>query len=384
MMAARRQILLPVVLPLLLAGLLAQAVLPLLRLVMTYQVLDQGMGPQVVALLSAVFSLLPIFFSVAIGRFNDTGAIALSPVFGAVAMMAGCLMMYLPPGLPVLLVVSATLGLANTLFVSSLQMIAASSSSRAHRDSVLGNYMVAMSLGQALGPMFIGLTTDPFWLYLTPVLGSVVVLVATLALLRAVPRRKGKTSGVRIPLSRIAATRGLPWIILTGSICVTALDLLLAFMPVLGEMRGWPPATVGLLLGVRAAGSMLSRLMFGRAVRWLGRMRLMLLSTGLAGIGLVTLALPLPLWLGIAAMSGVGVGLGIALTSSVALTMQIAPPSARGTALSLRLTANRLAQFCLPLLAGLAVVPLGGGGIFALTGLVLLAAPLARPRGLSG
>lgn len=83
-------------------------------------------------------------------------------------------------------------------------------------------------------------------------------------------------------------------------------------------------------------------------------------------------------------MAATGFGLGITLTSSVALTKSIAPPRARGTALSMRMTAIRLAQFAIALAAGLAVTPLGAGGTFALSGKVILGALIARPRNLLG
>lgn len=379
-MKARRQILTPVILPLLMAGLLVQAVVPLMRISVTYEALGQGMGAQVIGLLAAVFSVLPVFLSVPIGRFNDRGAAAWAAVLGTLAVLAGCLVLWLLPAtLPSLLVATAVLGIGQTLCVSSMQLIAMIASSRAHRDSILGNYMVAMSLGQAIGPLFVGLTA---WIYPVAATAALCSLAAALILVRVVPGRKTDRAAERIPLSRIAATRGLPWIILTGSICVTALDLLLAFMPVLGEARGLAPATVGLLLSLRAVASMLSRLMFGPAVRRFGRMRLTLGCVVLSGAGLLMLALPLPTAVLGVALFVTGFGLGITLTSTIALTMQIAPAGARGTALSLRLTANRLAQFGVPLLAGLIVAPLGAGGIFALTGAILLTSPLARPRGL--
>ena len=83
-------------------------------------------------------------------------------------------------------------------------------------------------------------------------------------------------------------------------------------------------------------------------------------------------------------MVATGLGLGIALTCSVALTMEIAPPRARGTALSIRMTAIRLAQFVLPLGAGLVVAPMGAGGIFALSGIAILGAAGLRPGGIAG
>ena len=119
-----------------------------------------------------------------------------------------------------------------------------------HRDAILGNYMVAMALGQAIGPLFVGLPMEGSWVLVIPVVGAVCLLVAAVALLRVVPLRKRNGNGNAIPLRQIALTRGLPWIVLTGSVCVTAQDLLLAFMPVLGEERGIAPAAIGLLLSL--------------------------------------------------------------------------------------------------------------------------------------
>ena len=326
-----------------------------------------------------MFSLLPIFLTVQIGRLNDRGYAEWSALLGAVTLVAGALILWrVPVGLGVLLAVTAILGVALTLLVSSLQLIAMISSSRAHRDSILGNYMVAMSLGQAIGPLFLGLGD---WVFPIAMAGALLTLATSMLLLRATPKRRRTAGAKKIPLSSIAATRGLPWIILTGALCVTALDLMLAFLPVLGEARGLAPATVGILLSVRALASMASRVFFGQAVRRFGRMRLMRVSVIVAGAAILTLALPVPLWVMAISLCGAGFGLGIALTSTIALTVEIAPSDVRGTALSLRLTANRLSQFGLPLLAGLVVGLMGAGGIFALTGGALLLAILSRPRG---
>jgi MFS family permease len=99
---------------------------------------------------------------------------------------------------------------------------------------------------------------------------------------------------------------------------------------------------VGLLLTARAGAAMVARLLFGQAVSRLGPMRLSLLSAGLGGGAMLVMALPLlPVPALGAAMMATGFGLGIALTCSISLTMEIAPPGARGTALSIRMTAIR-------------------------------------------
>ena len=377
----RKLILTPVLVPLLATGLLVQGMVPVVRVQIVYEALDQDMSAQIVAFLSTVFALLPVFLAVPMGRFNDRGSPPSATFLGGLALMAATALLWgLPPSLPVLIAASAILGVGQMLCISSLQVVVSICSSRAHKDAVLGNYMVATSLGHALGPLFVGLKEG---IYPLAIGAAALIIGAAVLLIRAMPMRRLSEDARKVPLAEIARTEGLPWIVVTGAICVTALDLLLVFMPILGEARGLAPATVGFLLSLRAFASMLSRVIFGWAVRRFRRMQVMLVSVTVSGLGLVLLMLPLSTPLLAATLLLIGFGIGIAITSTIALTMRIAPPTARGTALSLRLTANKVAQVGFPLLAGLLVGPLGVGGIFALIGASLLAAPLAHPRRLT-
>lgn len=377
MSRARRQILTPIVLPVMAAGLLVQATVPLARVLSTYAALGLGHGPWVAGLLTAAFAILPIFLTVLLGRHNDRGGAGTSLVTGAAAILSGCMVLWaLPPSLPSLLVATALLGIGQTLILASTQLLISRSSSREHRDAMLGNYMVAVSLGQGLGPMLLGTGGG----FILPVIGAAALAGTVILLLRVRPARRVRPPDVEIPLSRIAATQRLPWLIVLGSICVASQDLILAFLPVLGEERGIAPAVIGVLLGLRAAGAMVSRMFFSRLVRRFGRMPVAVASSLAGGTGMMALGLPLPVWGLAAALALAGFGLGLALTSTVALTLVIAPPAARGTALSLRLTANRIAQFSIPLLAGLVANPLGAAGVLALAGMVLMGTAFAPSR----
>lgn len=378
-MTARRQILIPIVLPIMAAGLLVQSTIPLARILTTYAALDLGFGPQVVGLLSAAFAILPIFLTVLLGRVNDRGGAAASATAGSIAILAGCLALWLvPASLASLLIATTTLGIGQTLVLASMQLMISRSSSRVHRDAMLGNYMVAISLGQAMGPLFIGSGAG----FIVPVAGAALLLLAVAALLRARPRRKAHSVAVEIPLSQIAATRGLPWLIVLGSICVASQDLILAFLPVLGAERGIPPAVIGVLLSIRAVAAMLSRIVFSWMVRRHGRMSVTIFASAIGGIGLLALGFPLPVWSLALGLALTGFGVGMALISTVALTLVIAPPAARGTALSLRLTANRIAQFAISLLTGLVIAPLGAAGVLAVAGAALTCAAVSAPRGI--
>lgn len=364
------------------AGLLVQATVPLARVLTTYAALDIGLGPKTVGLLSAMFAILPVFLSVVVGRFNDRGGARTSALAGGVCILAGAAILCLAaPSLPVLMGATAVLGIGQTLVLAAMQLMISRSSSRTHRDAMLGNYMVAISMGQAIGPLFLGWGGNRL---AVPFVGAA-LLVVTLAILWFIaPRpRAGKTPAEKIPLSTIASTRGLPWVIVTGSICVASQDLVLAFVPLLGEERGISPAMIGGLLSLRAAAAMVSRVFFSRAVHRFGRGPVMTWSLIAGGAGLILLGLPMPIWGMALCMIAVGFGIGVALTSTVASTLMIAPPSARGTSLSLRLTANRLAQFCIPLVATLIVAPLGAAGVLAVSGIALCGAVSCKPRNLA-
>ena len=376
----KRQILGPVIVPIMAAGLLVQAAVPLARIQTTYATLDLGLGAQAIAFLPAAFAILPVFLTVALGRINDRGGARITVLAGGLSILvATAMLMLMPPSFAMLLLGTSILGIGQTLVLAALQLMISRSSSVAHRDAMLGNYMVAISLGQAIGPLFVGGTGGRF---VIPFIGAALLMVAVLVLFRLAPKKRRAAVGTPIPLSHIASTRGLPWLIVIGSICVASQDLVLAFLPVLGSERGIEPATIGLLLTLRAIAAVVSRIFFSHAVARFGRMRVMLGASAIGGLGLLILGLPLPLWGLAVAMITTGFGVGIALTSTVALTLVVAPPAASGTALSLRLTANRIAQFTIPLGAGVVVGPFGAAGVLAVSGAVLLAITTLRPTAL--
>lgn len=382
----RKQIIGPVIIPLLLSGLLIQALVPMVRILTSYRALDEGHGSGMIGLLSAAFSLLPVLLTVALGRMNDRGGVGQVILVGSFGVLGACLVFWLGPvSLGTLFAASALLGMGQAAVMAGLQVAILHASTRAHRDALLGNYMVALSLGQAIGPLITGFGQDFADIAAVPVVAAALLLLAAGLVVRTLPRPRAAGDRPVATLNDIAATRGLWWIVIFGSLCVAAQDLLLAFLPVYGTERGLSPATVGLLLTARAGAAMVARLLFGQAVSRLGPMRLSLLSAGLGGGAMLVMALPLlPVPALGAAMMATGFGLGIALTCSISLTMEIAPPGARGTALSIRMTAIRLAQFMLPLGAGLVVAPLGAAGILALSGVAIIGAGGLRPSGMTG
>ena len=65
----------------------------------------------------------------------------------------------------------------------------------------------------------------------------------------------------------------------------------------------------------------------------------------------------------------IGVGLGIASTLTLSGIVEVAPVEARGTAMTLRITGNRIGLVCMPIVAGLVAAATGAAGILFLTAL---------------
>ena len=150
--------------------------------------------------------------------------------------------------------------------------------------------------------------------------------------------------------------------------------MLTAFLPVLGSRRGIPPAVVAGLLGLRAATSILSRLLIPWMVGRLGRIKL--LAASAAGSALLTAALPLAGDIAVLGLLLAAAGfLGIGQPLTMSMVVQAVPEGTRGTALAIRLTGNRFRRVATPATAGLVAGAAGvSAAFFMLGGLLGLAA----------
>ena len=85
-----------------------------------------------------------------------------------------------------------------------------------------------------------------------------------------------------------------------------------------------------------------------------------------------TIALPSPLWVLFPALAVCGIGLGISATLTLSGVVDLAPPTARATAMSLRLTGNRLGQMVIPFGPSLVATATGTAGVFVILAATLL------------
>ena len=171
--------------------------------------------------------------------------------------------------------------------------------------------------------------------------------------------------------------RGFAALMVSSVVTITALDLLVIYLPVLGTEREIDSNHIGLLLTVRSIAALVSRMFYTRMIFAVGRMPLTLASMLASAVTFLLLAIPLGLPSMYAVVTALGLAMGIASTLTISSVVHLAPSDACGTALTLRMTGNRIGQVVFPALAGLVAAATGVAGILLVLGVGLAASGIA-------
>ncbi len=360
-----------------LAGALTQTALNLLRPITSYKLIALGAGPLTIGITTAAYAVLPLLTALWLGRLSDRlSSLRLMLGAGVALLVIGGIGLAVLPSVLGIAAASAVLGLGHLAFTIAGQTSIARIAPDSRLDAGFGWFTASYSVGQMVGPLLGGALVGS-----QAVTGSADGLArielalwvgAGLALAAMVPvvlrsssgaMRPGRSDDDGAPKASILSVMRTPGVTpqMAASLGLLAmLDILTAFLPLVGEQAGVAPVVVGVLLAIRGGASILSRVVLPRLVVRFSRSGLLTASLlGSAG----ALAIP-PLvmehvWLAavLLAIGGFFLGLGQPLTMSMITTA--VPASWRGSALAVRLMANRLGQVGMPLIAGAVAAPLG-------------------------
>jgi MFS family permease len=170
--------------------------------------------------------------------------------------------------------------------------------------------------------------------------------------------------------------------ILASFVVIFTLGARTTFFPVYVRGLDFSATSIGVLLSVRAAVTLATRLLMRRILILCGgRFPSLLISmTGLAfGVGLTPFCRDAASLMGLSVL--VGVGVGVALPLSMAAVTDGVRPEDRGLAMGVRLSGNRLAQLLNPLLFGLLIHGFGISAAFWVGGCCSWPAPLPSTSG---
>lgn len=354
-----------------------------IRPLISYQALAFGASPTELGLITASFSVLSLAAGIPLGRGVDRWREVYFVAAGTSLIALVALLLIAPFGLVALGICSAALGLGHLSTVVGAQTLIAKGSDLTRRDRRFAAFTIFNSLGQLLGPAVTGLLIGNITatgsasagsdgipnahrvLLTAALVGLVVVLVAISLVLRPATlalRPVGVTTPAKATLRAVMGIPSMPTAMLSSLTVLSSIDILAAYLPAYGEEHGISVRTVGLLLAVHGVATMVSRIGMLWLIATFTRRRLLAGSMLMSALGLVSIPLLGPGWMLFVAMAVIGFGLGLGQPVTLAWVAAQAPREVRGTAMSIRLTGNRLGQTAIPPVVGTVA---GAGGLAA-------------------
>ncbi|MEX3565674.1 MFS transporter [Micrococcus endophyticus] len=414
---------------------LTQTALNLARPVTSYRLLALDAPEAAVGWATAAYALLPLLGALWMGRATDRLPSAVPLVAaGALTMGAGGAGLALATSAPAVYATSAVLGVGHLAFTIAGQAAIARRAGPGLLDAGFGWFTAAFSVGQMAGPLLAGplladgATVEATGLALWVSAGIAAAGILPVLLVPGARPRPGERGGAVEPgagpgdaaetahasaprggetadaaappgeattpepaagrhggrpsLARILRVPGVAPQLLASVALLAMVDILSAFLPVVGEHYGVSPAHVGVLLAVRGAGSLLSRALLPLLRRRWSREGLvrtaLLFSAAAIGVAPLGLAEPAWGWVAVVAMAAGGFTLGLGQPLTMSLVTQAVPAGWRSSALAVRLMGNRAGQVVLPATAGLLAAPLGPAAAVWFACAVLAASGLER------
>jgi MFS family permease len=378
----------------LLTGFVAnQASVNLIRPVVSYKALAMGVEPASLGLLSAIYSLAPLAITFRIGRLVDRYGEMPFIVGGTIAMAVGSVGIAVVDSPAWLYVWLALLGVGQIVAVVAVQGMVARGHDESGYDRRFAAFSLSASIGQGIGPAVGGVLVGSgsigeinFALFAGAAIGLLVLPAAALvrAPMGSRPAAKDAESGGGVSLLEMLRTPGILRAILVSTTILSSIDILIFYLPALGEERSWPASLVGGLLALRAVSTVAIRAGLPILVARYGRGNLLKGSMAVSAVALMAIPFIHDVPVLVALMVALGAGLGIGQPLTMAWVATIAAPGTRATALAVRLMGNRVGQVALPVAAGAVAAFAGAAGVLGVTGLIVAASLAGVYGGLGG
>ena len=364
-------------------GVLVQIITGMVRVTTSYRIVELQLDVIWYGIIPATFALFPIFLAVSVGRFIDRNHDAHAAMIGSGMMLGAVVGLRFADSPFTIMPYTALFGVGHLFLMASHQMLCVRAAGDHNRDSVFGNFLMMTGIGQGLGPFIVGWVggearvPDTGFLFTIAIGVGLAAFVVSLCLPPARDVIAKKRDAAPMSVGKLLRIPGFFTVLTASVVTMSAQDLVVLYLPLLGVERGLGVGEVGMILTIRSIAAVVSRIGYAKMVMVIGRVRLTFLSMALGGAAFVTLALPVPVLVLQIAAAVLGVGLGIATALSLTSVVELAPADVRGTALSLRITGNRIGQASMPFLGSLLAASAGASGVLAFTGFALAASGLA-------
>ncbi len=349
-----------------------------MRVTLSLFALSLHASPFTVGVLLSLLALLPMTFSVWVGRVIDRIGVRRPMLAGAAAVFIGILIAVIWPTLPALFVTSCCIGSGFILFHIAVNYLAAVVGRPEERTVNFSWLALGFSTSGFLGPMIAGFGIDWLGYRLTMLLlacFSVVTLIALLVKRIEVARQPADEPGAtKRRLVDLLRSAGMRRVFIVSGLLSMVWDLFSFVVPIHGRSIELSASTIGLILGAFGSAVFVVRLVLPLVVHRLGEWPMLIgamISTGIA-LFIFPLVHTVPVLIGLAFF--LGAGLGGAQPMIMSLLYSKAPPGRGAEAIGVRTLLINISQTAIPLLFGALGAVLGMTPVFWTMGALLVGA----------
>lgn len=387
---------------------LSQTGLNIARPQMSYKLIAMGASASTIGVVTAAYAIVPVFAAIAMGRLAERiRRLRAMVLVGGALIAAGTALLAVAGSIPMIALASTVFGMGHLVCQIASQSSVSRYSTDSGLDAGFGWTTAGLSAGQLVGPLvggwILSMHADPSTaqrlddVSLASWIGAGFALLALPLMLWPVTLRRAPAhteqlaavdSTAAIELAEQDASRDagkattlgilrLPGVashIVASMAMLAIMDILTAFLPLVGEDAGVAPFWVGAMLAARSLASIISRSLISVLSRRGNRTQLVIASLLIGA--LTVAAVPpvithLPLAFALLLVGGFFIGLAQPLTMT--MIVKTVPLTWRSPALAVRLTGNRVGQVVIPVVAGFMAAPLGPAGAIWFTCALLLA-----------
>ena len=338
--------------------------------------LSLGASPFAVGVLLSLLALVPMTFSIAVGRAIDHIGVRRPMLIGAAALFAGIAMIAISPRLQTLYIASGIIGSGFILFHISVTYVAGVVGEPHQRVKNFTWLALCFSTSGFLGPMIAGFAIDGIGhrrTFLLLACFALTTLVALLVKRIEVPRHPlDEHAGRKRRLADLLRDAPLRRVFFMSGVLSMVWDLFSFVVPIHGLNIGLSASTIGLILGAFGVAVFVVRLALPLVIHRVSEWRMLIwamISTGVA-LAIFPLVKTAPVLIGLGFF--LGAGLGGAQPMIMALLYNKAPPGRGAEAIGVRTLLINISQSGIPLLFGALGAALGMTPVFWTMALLLI------------
>ncbi len=337
------------------------------RIAVALFAVDQGATPFVVGTVVSLYAMIPIALALPAGRMTDRLGFKIPMVFGTSGICVALLLPAIWPSLTVLYFTASLLGVSFMAFQIATQTLAGAIAKPSERARNFNLISLGFASANFLSPLLTGFMIDEidykqtFFVLALPLVPAIVISALGS---RWLPPTRDEPAPAGGSVSDLLGIRPLRNALVASAIVSSAWDLYQFFMPVYGRALGLSATAIGTVMSAFAISIILVRVLMPLALRRASPAQLLTYAMFVACAAYIMFPLVHTAW-ALAAVSFVlGIGCGCGQPLSLTLLYDASPKGRAGETAGMRVMANQIMHFVVPLFFGALGSTVGMAAVF--------------------